>query len=110
MGDVDPRCQSTDAMEASVSSKFQGEMQQMFGCVTEMCSTRDGISACTEEELKRQNECILHAFAYYRQTLLLQMRHQPLGTREWMQMFESYMTFACATEHGMGFLNFVLVK
>lgn len=136
IGDVDPACASTDAMESMVSSKFEGEIQRMQECVHmailtalsyrsstleddddeeedhhDSFDSKDSISR--GEDFKRRRrmqekvECIERAFRTYRQTLLLQMRHQPLGTREWMQMFESYMTFAAA-EQGLGFIDFVL--
>ena len=106
VGDLDPCCVSTDTMENTVATNFQGELERMFECVqatiAHACSQQQD-----EQEQQRISECIEKSFELYRQTLLLQMRHQPLGTREWIQMFESYMTFAAA-EKGLGFLDFVL--
>ena len=126
VGDVDPSCASTDAMEKVISNQFQAEMERMNNCVqmtimAMMHEDADGYDDCecdenserhhTEDARKMARqakiECIERAFSTYRQTLLLQMRHQPLGTREWIQMFESYMTFA-ASEQGLGFIDFVL--
>lgn len=108
IGDVDPHCASTDCMESAVSSKFQTEMERMFACVQMVISApMPRGEGWTEGEWQGRNECIASAFRGYRHALLMQMRHQPLGTREWMQMFESYMTFA-ATERGLGFIDFVL--
>lgn len=108
IGDVDPSCTSTDAMEGMVAEKFQAEMERMFACIQSVVTMpMPRGEGWTEAEWEHRNECIASAFRAYRQTLLMQMRHQPLGTREWLQMFESYMTFA-ATERGLGFIDFVL--
>ena len=109
VGDVDPCCVSTDAMESVMARKFQGELERMCECIQIAIATACSSSSSDddEEEKSRRAECIRCAFRTYRQTLFLQMRHQPLGTREWIQMFESYMTFSAA-EHGLGFLDFVL--
>ena len=175
VGDVDPSCASTDAMQDAVSSKFLEEVQRMHAAVqmaiSAMCTTAAGAAAyaefmmtpsgtsethsnclshdnnstyqeedssssssaatgCCQEaegsmdveeesvqekegkdekdrEEVRRIQCIANAFGIYKETLFLQMRHQPLGTREWIQMFESYMSFA-ASQHGLGFIDFVL--
>lgn len=110
VGDVDPACASTEAMENAVASKFRDELERMFASVQVAIS-----SACRgrrqddddKDARDRCKRCIANAFRTYRETLFLQMRHQPLGTREWIQMFESYMSFA-ASQHGLGFIDFVL--
>jgi hypothetical protein len=123
VGDVDPSCTSSDTMESCIANKFQEEMDRMMECVqmaifavTNPAEDDDDDYGEEDEEeanISRQDrrrwkaECIERAFRTYRQTLLLQMRHQPLGTREWIQMFESYMSFAVA-DQGIGFINFVL--
>jgi hypothetical protein len=124
VGDVDPSCTSSDIMENSIASKFQDELERMMECVqmaifavTNPAEDEDDDDYGDEDEaeanISRQDRrrwkagCIERAFRTYRQTLLLQMRHQPLGTREWIQMFESYMSFAVA-DQGIGFINFVL--
>lgn len=126
VGDVDPSCASTDAMEESVARKFEDEMERMFVCASSVATRRpvphrEGGGEEDDEDAMvnfmghaddddywdRRSACIMCAFSWYRQTLLNHMRHQPLGTREWMQMFESFMAFSCA-EHGLGFMDFVL--
>jgi hypothetical protein len=118
IGDVDPICTSTDTMEKMVSSKFEVEMERMKDCVQwtiltsissmqasqrRKCDNND-----TTVEIQGIIDTIERIFSRYKEELRMQMRHQPLGTREWMQMFESYMTFAAA-EEGVGFIDFVLV-
>lgn len=105
VGDVDPLCASTDAMESSLAAKFDPEMQRMLACVNDavLLPTFEATGKLHEE---KRSKCIADAFAKFTQVLRMQMRHQPLGTREWMQMFESFMAFECANE--LGFVDFVL--
>lgn len=109
VGDVDPQCASTEAMESAVASKFQNELERMFESVQAVLASSHPHSSIgvSNEELDRRTRRVTAIFKTYKETLFMQMRHQPLGTREWIQMFESYMSFA-ASEQGLGFLDFVL--
>ena len=111
MGDVDPACASSDAMEASIKAKFEREMHRMENCIEEVASSlvlENANETLDMDDADRQVAVVRSAFKQYKETLALQMRHQPLGRREWLQMFESYMTFACA-EEGLGFIQFSLL-
>jgi hypothetical protein len=117
VGDVDPLSASSDAMEASILAKFQHEVDRMEECVRiaadHAASARRSWAVQGENGIDMNESDLIRssvhaAFASYKSTLIMQMRHQPLGTREWLQMFESYMCFACAEDYGLGFLDFVL--
>lgn len=110
IGDVDPACASSDAMETHVSGKFEAEVERMFACIADAAARPDDSeegASINMDEWDARSAGIFNVFARYRQALLMHMRHQPLGTREWMQMFETYMSFGCS-EEGLGFIDFVL--
>jgi hypothetical protein len=104
VGDVDPACASTDSMQRCVMNKFHPEMQRMLNAVQLVAASHpEGMGIA---EIEKRTQSIHSAFRMYRESLLMQMRHQPLGTREWIQTFETYMSFA-SSECGLGFLDFV---
>lgn len=94
----------SDSLYKYMSSKFENELMRMQEAVD--------IVMVSEEVLRRKDSgraasMIDEDFQCYRSSLMMQMRNNPLGTREWLQHFEMYMSCAAA-RRGLGYIEFVL--
>jgi hypothetical protein len=107
VGDIDPECVGTAKMQEAVWGKFGQELQRMDMAVSLVISRLSKHPCNSAAEFERQKGLIRSAYDEYRTLLRMQMRDQPIGTSQWMQMFENYMSFA-ACEKGLGWLDFVL--
>lgn len=92
----------SEALLRHMMSKFQNEMDRMQEAVGIMMVS-DEVQRMPASAL----EAIKEDFHSYKSSLCMVMRFNPLGTREWLQHFEAFMTTAAA-RRGLGFLDYIL--
>jgi hypothetical protein len=101
MGDLDPGMLDTDIMQRYMVEKFGNDLLRLREALEVVLMSGE------IEDDKCAAQAIEQDFTCYRSSLLMTMRCDPLGAREWFQKFESYMILAAA-RRGLGFIQFVL--
>lgn len=101
MGDLEPCLLGTDLLQRSMVAKFANEILRLREAV-EVVLVSDQV-----QSHKGAAEAIEEDFSCFRSSLFIVMRCNPLGTREWLQHFEMYMSCAAA-RRGIGFIEFCL--
>jgi hypothetical protein len=99
MGDIDPSLIGSRDLQLEMLSRFGNELHRMREAVQLALSACD-VSYGDERMLEED-------FASYKSSLMVMMSFNPLGIREWMQRFESYMSCS-AVRRGLGYMEFVL--
>jgi hypothetical protein len=101
MGDLEPSMLDTDVLQRFMIEKFGGDLLRLREAL-EIVLVSEELENC-----KGAAQAIEEDFHCYRSSLLLTMRCNPLGAREWLQKFEIYMACAAA-RRGLGFVEFIL--
>ena len=101
MGDLDSCLVGTDALRRTMIEKFANDIVRLREAVDAVLVSEDVLMQ------KGAAEALEEDFSCYKSSLLMVMRCNPLGTREWLQHFEIYMSCA-AVRRGLGFVEFVL--
>lgn len=104
MGDLEPvNILGSDVLQKHMFEKFSYELGRMQDAV-DLILVSDEIE---QSDNPMAVDLVKEDFSSFKSSLMLIMRCNPLGTREWLQHFEMYMTCAAA-RRGLGYIEFVL--
>lgn len=101
MGDLDASFSSDCRLQEKMMEKFSMDIQRMRESF-EIAMTNERIQSDTSAL-----QSMKHDFESFQSSLLITMRFNPTGIREWIQHFENYMTCAAA-RRGLGYIQFIL--